>query len=266
MGLLLTACTHGEPAPAKPATATAPDSRPTAQDLGLRVELEPKALELLKAMSTRLAAARTMKFTAVATYESPARTGQPLAYFTRSDVTVQRPNQLRVLTPADGAPSDFYYDGKTMTAFSPASKLVAVAPAPPTIDAMLKAAYDQAAIYFPFADLIVSDPYADIADGLKVAFVVGQSQVVGDTTTDVIAVANDTVQGQLWIGAKDRLPRLFRATFFHEPGNFRHVVVLSNWKLDVPVPPGTFTAAGTAGAVQIPFASPDAKPTQGSKP
>ena len=198
LGLLLTACTHGEPAPATPATATAPASRPTAQDLGLRVELEPKALELLKAMSTRLAAARTMKFTAVATYESPARTGQPLAYFTRSDVTVQRPNQLRVLTPADGAPSDFYYDGKTMTAFSPASKLVAVAPAPPTIDAMLKAAYDQAAIYFPFADLIVSDPYADIADGLKVAFVVGQSKVVGDTTTDVIAVANDTVQGQLW--------------------------------------------------------------------
>lgn len=39
-----------------------------------------KAVELMQAMSATLAAAKTLSFTAVATYESPARTGQPLAY------------------------------------------------------------------------------------------------------------------------------------------------------------------------------------------
>jgi len=37
--------------------------------------LEPKAIDLLKAASSRLAAARTMTFTAVISYESPSRLG-----------------------------------------------------------------------------------------------------------------------------------------------------------------------------------------------
>ena len=70
--------------------------------------LEPKALEILKAMSDRLAAAHTLSFTAVATYESPTRIGPALAYTTISGVTLQRPDKLRVITPGDGPASEFY--------------------------------------------------------------------------------------------------------------------------------------------------------------
>jgi hypothetical protein len=243
--------------PTAPVTAPPPPSPPVVF-LPSQPELEPRAVELLQAMSRRLATARTMSFTAVATYESPARTGQPLAYTTRSEVTLQRPDKLRVITPADGPPSEFYFDGKTMMAYTPGAELVAVADAPPTIDAMLKAAYDLAAIYFPFTDVIVADPYGDIAPGLKLAFVVGQSQVIGGTTTDMVAVANDTTQAQIWIGAEDRLPRMIRATFFNERGNFRHVVELSDWRLDPPVPAGTFASDKAAQAKRIKFAPPGA--------
>src|SRR5580698_3841101 len=132
--------------------------------------LEPRAIDILKASSARLAAARSMKFTAVVSYESPSRLGPPLIYSTRSDVVMQRPNKLRIVSPGDGPPSEFYYDGKLMMAFAPTENLVAVADAPPTIDAALQAAYDGAAIYFPFTDVLVADPYADIAAGLKTAF------------------------------------------------------------------------------------------------
>jgi Predicted periplasmic protein (DUF2092) len=64
-------------------------------------------------------------------------------------------------------------------------KQTAVTLAPPTIDAALKTIYDSAAIYFPFTDLIVSDPYADLNPGLKHAYYVGQSTVIGGTTTDI---------------------------------------------------------------------------------
>src|SRR5271169_2285561 len=60
--------------------------------------LEPKAIELLKAASARLAAAHAMSFTSVETYESPSRLGIPLAYTTKSDVVLQRPDKLRVIT------------------------------------------------------------------------------------------------------------------------------------------------------------------------
>ena len=246
---------QGQPAQAAPP----PPPRPAAV-LPDRPQLEPKAVEILKAMSDRLAAAKTMTFTATVTYEAPARTGQPLAYTTLSEVTVRRPDGLKVVTPGDGSPSEFYYDGRTMTAYAPGPGLAAVADAPPTIDAMLKAAYDQAAIYFPFTDFIVSDPYKDMSEGLKLAFVVGQSQVVGGTLTDIVVVANDTLQAQIWIGAEDHLPRMMRATYFDEPGNFRHQVEFSRWALDEAVPAGTFTAEAAANAKRIRFGRPDMPP------
>src|SRR5438128_931218 len=82
--------------------------------------LEPKALDLLKAASNRLSAARSMTFTAEVTYESPSRSGQPLTHSTRSEVMLQRPDKLRVSTCCDGPGSNFYYDGKSMWAFAPA--------------------------------------------------------------------------------------------------------------------------------------------------
>lgn len=242
---------------AAPPAAAAP-AEPPARHLSPRVELEPRAMAILKGMCDRLTAARSLSFNAVATYESPARTGHPLAYATAFQVLMQRPNRLRVLMPGDGPPSEFYYDGARMVAYAPQEGLAAVADAPPTIDAMLKQAFDRAGIYFPFTDLIVSDPCKDLSEGLVIAFVVGQSKVVGGTTTDVIALANRQVQGQLWIGAEDKLPRLFRATFFEDPAVFRHAVAFSDWQIDPAVPADAFASAAANQARPMAFARPDA--------
>ena len=96
--------------------------------------LEPKAIEILKAACAKLAAAHSMSFAAVISYENPSRLGPPLMYTVRDDVTLQRPDKLKVITPGDGPASEFYYDGKTMSAFAPLENLVALASAPPTID------------------------------------------------------------------------------------------------------------------------------------
>jgi hypothetical protein len=253
----------GAPAVAGPAAGATTPAAPT--DLGLRVELEPKAVALLKAMSSKLAAAKTMTFTAVTTYESPARTGEPLAYTTISQVTLQRPDKLKVVTPGDGPPSEFYYDGKTAMAYAPDAGLVAVAEAPPTIDAMLEAAYHAAAIYFPFTDVIVAAPYKDLEPELRIAFVIGQSRVVGGVLTDMVAFVTDNVHAQIWIGANDKLPRMLRATFVDEPGKYRHVVEFSNWRLDPPIPSGAFASAAAAKAKRIEFARPDTVPPERSK-
>ena len=255
LGVLLSGCAaHDDKAPAQ--TAQSAGAPATVVFLPNQPELEPKAVELLKAMSAKLAGAKTLSFTSVATYESPARTGQPLAYMVKSEVMLERPNKLRVNTLGDGPRSDFIYDGKTVMAYTPGADLVAVAEAPDTIDATLKAAYDFAAIYFPFTDVIVSDPWQGIADQLRLAFVMGQSEVVGNTRTDIVVIANDTTQAQIWIGAEDRLPRRIRATYFNERGNFRHDAELSNWKVDRKLPAGTFASQQALKAKQVPFAPP----------
>ena len=240
--------------PAKPAPTAAPPA------------LEPKALAILKASSDRLAAAHTLAFTAVETYESPSRQGHPLVFVNKSEVTLQRPDKLRVITPGDGPASEFYYNGKTMTAFAPAENLIAVADAPPTIDAAMEAAYRLHGTYFPFDDLIVADPYKDMAEGLKLAYYIGQSHVVGDTTTDMVAYVDNGVFIEIWIGVEDKLPRLIHAVYLDDPAQLRHNLLLSDWKLDLSIPADAFAPANAAGAKHIPFAHPHPLPPPGAQP
>ena len=249
----------GAHAQATPAKASAPKSmaaKPAPQ-------LEAKVMELLRAMSGVLTSSSSLAFTAVATYESPSIVGPPLAFTTTSEVLMQRPNKLRVITSGDGRASEYYFDGKTLTAFAPSENLVAVAPAPPTIDAMLEMAFKDAAIYFPFADVLGADPFRNIAEGLNKAFYVGTSTAVGGTTTDVVAVVNDELFMQIWIGAEDKLPRRLRATYRGDPLLLRHQVDLSNWKLDPVVAAEAFASVNAANARRIPFAAPRAPSTTG---
>ena len=130
---------------------------------------------------------------------------------------------------------------------------------------MLKAAFDRAGIYFPFTDVIVADPYKDIAEGLVHAFYIGQSKVVGGTVTDMVAYADNDVFVQLWIGAEDKLPRLMRAVYRADKQRLRHQVELSNWKLNPPAAAAAFTSAKASAAKHIEFHHP-AAPPPGSKP
>jgi hypothetical protein len=237
--------------PAAPAPAAPPD-------LGLKVEIEPAAMALIKAMSDKLAAAKSMSFTAIAAYESPDRTGLPLSYATMSEVTLQRPDKLKVITPGDGPRTEFYYDGKTVQAYEPSAKLVAVAEAPSTTDAMLRAAFQRAAIYFPFTDLVVTDPMKAIVENLRIAFVVGKSTVVARVPTDIVVLVGKFAHVQLWLGSDDKLPRMVQAIFLEDPAHYRHTVRFSDWKLDPPLPADAFAFTPPAGTNRIPFAPPGA--------
>jgi hypothetical protein len=219
-------------------------------------DLEPRAIALLKASSDRLSAAKSLSFTAVELLEQPSRQGHPLAYATRSEVVVQRPDRLKVVTTGDGPASEFYYNGSTMAAFAPAENLLAVAVAPPTIDATLEAAYRSAGIYFPFTDLIVADPYKDMAEGLELAYYVGQSSVVEGITTDIVAYIDNGVFVQVWIGVDDRLPHRVRAVFLNDPERLRHDLELANWRLDSEAVTDTFTPINAESATRIQFAHP----------
>ncbi|MBK5354696.1 DUF2092 domain-containing protein [Pseudomonas sp. TH41] len=230
------------------------------------VQLEPKALEILKTMSARLVSTQGMSFKAITTYEKPSRLGPPLAYCTVALVNVQRPDRLRVLTSGDGPATEFYYNGKQAYAFARKENLLAQADAPPTIDATLEAAYQRAAIYFPFTDVIVADPYKDLSRDMRLAFYIGQSTVIGNTTTDVIAYASDTVFVQAWIGAQDKLPRMLRAVFRDDPTQSRHQVEFSDWKLSSAMPADFFKPEHIETAQRIQFAPPpDMRAPEGVK-
>ncbi len=229
-------------------------------------QLEPKALEILKAMSARLASTQGMSFKAVTTYEKPSRAGASLGLWhggPGQSATTGSPSRDEF---GDGPVTEFYYDGKKAYAFERKDNLLAQADAPPTIDATLEAAYQRAAIDFPFTDVIVADPYKDLSRDMRVAFYIGQSTVVGDTTTDVLAYTSESVFVQAWIGVQDKLPRRLRAVFLDDPTRSRHQVDFSDWKLESAMSAEFFKPDHIETAHRIQFSPPpDLRAPQGVK-
>jgi hypothetical protein len=222
--------------------------------------IDPKAIAILHAACDVLSGAKSMSFTAVDTYERAARNGQPLYYTVESKVTLQRPDKLRVIKVGDGVPDEFYYDGKTMSAYIPSANLVAVSDAPPTIDEMLDAAWDVAGIYFPFADVMMSHPCAVLEKNITSAFYVGQSVVVGGTTTDIVAIEGDGLQAELWIGASDHLPRMIRVTYPNEPAHAHYQTDYTDWQLGAAVDASAFKSDKAASAARMAFQPPPLSP------
>ncbi len=229
------------------------------------MDIEPAALALVKAMSDKLATAKTMSFTALATYESPDHTGEPLAYATLSEVTLQRPDKLRVISPGDGPRTEFYYDGKTSPGLRARGQYRGH---------RRGARYDRrhAAFglrarrhLFPFHRPHRLQPDGDDRRNLAIAFVVGKSTVIGGVTTDIVVLVGKYAHVQLWVGSEDKLPRMARAVFLGDPSHYRHTAQFSDWKIDPTLPANTFTFTAPAGAVRVAFASPGAPPPSPTK-
>ena len=94
------------------------------------LKVDQKALDIIRETSDVLAKARSLSFRVKRAFEEPAANGQPLFYTMSTDVVLQRPDKLKIVTLADGPPSEFYYDGKEMAVFLPSANLVAVEAAP----------------------------------------------------------------------------------------------------------------------------------------
>jgi len=253
----------GALAQSAPAAKTAPAAKPAAakaKKARVPLLIEQRALDVIKAASDKLAAANAMSFTAIVDVEYPSKLGPPLSFPVRYDVAMQRPDKLRVLQSGAGAPNEFYYDGKTMMAYLPDANLVAIADAPPTLEAAIQQAHEKAAIYYPFVDLLQADPYKAFSNKVLHAFHVGASGAVGGVPTEVVAWATNDAFIQMWVGTEDKLPRRIRAMFANDPLKLRHDMHLSNWQLNPAHPADTFMSAKAKAAQPIKFGKPAAPP------
>jgi hypothetical protein len=228
--------------------------------------MDQRALDILQKMSDALSNAKTMRFQARSMIPFETSAGVWINMYGISQVVMQGPDKLFVSTSGDLAPHDFYFDGKTVTLYSPAKNLYAIKSAPPAIDAMFEEAYNEEGKSFPFADILVSNPYAVLAEGLAGALYVGQSTIrplsgAGSVETDHLVFSNKDVEWQIWIDTKDRLPRMVCATYLDTVNEPSYTVEFGDWKLDEPVGADIFVFKNTTNASKIDFRY----PSQGGK-
>ncbi|MCB1965236.1 DUF2092 domain-containing protein [Accumulibacter sp.] len=215
---------------------------------------DQRALTLLKGMSDKLASAKTVGFKVRSLVPMPAPNGQYISLFGTSRVLMQRPDKLFVESRGDLFPIDLYCDGQTVTAaVGPGNELYAQQAAPgSTIDAILEKEHPAADALAPFVDLLVSDPYARLAKDLSGAFLVGES-TVGGVQTEHLAFTAKGVDWEIWIGTKDKLPRLVIVAYRSGERQPGFTVEFSDWKLDAPIPAQAFKVVLPKDATQLEF-------------
>ncbi len=218
-------------------------------------KIDPKALESLKRMSDSLAAAPAFTYRSRSVIEVPAGTGQFLTLFSAAKVALRRPDGLRAELSGEAPAFQFYYDGKTVTAFAPATKVYSKSPAPATVDAMLPDLEAETGIRFVTAPLFYSNPYSIFTRGLLSGIVVGPVMVDGELC-EHLAFRSPGVNWEIWIEAGGNgLPRRLAVTFTDRPNFPRTIVEFSNWNLRPWLTAGSFAFRPPAGAREIPFGS-----------
>jgi len=214
---------------------------------------EERALKLLRGMSDTLTKAKSLSFKARSLVPFAVPTGQYVSLFASSRVVLQRPDKLYVETRGDLFANDLYFNGKTMTAVALGKKHYSQRQAEgATIDAIVKDAYPGSDALAPFVEMLVSDPYAVLTKDLSSAIWVGQSEI-GGVKTDHLAFTAKGLDWEIWIGTRDKLPRLMVVSYRDGERQPTFTVEFHDWKLDAPVSARTFNYTIPKGAVKLEF-------------
>ena len=234
-------------------TLLIPSSLPAAEKPQKAPRVDPKALELLKRMSTTLGNTKAFTYRAKNIVEVPAETGQFLTLFSTSEVALRRPNKLRSRLRGEAPSFDFFYNGATVAAFAPGTNVYSETKAPATIDEMLPDLEQETGIRFATTPLLLSNPYPALTSGLTSGVVIGPATVNG-VNCEHLAFRAPGVNWEIWIESSARaLPRRLAVTFTDRTNFPRTIVEFSNWNLHPWLWASDFTFRKPAGATEIPF-------------
>jgi hypothetical protein len=164
---------------------------------------EADARNLFKAMSGYMAAQKAIAFQYDTTLEIVTKDKQKLALASSGQITLNRPDKIRVTRTGGFAEVEFLFDGKTLTLFGKTANLYGQLEVPSTIDHLIDELRDTYRRPAPGADLLVSN----INDKLMATVVNVKdlgSGVIGGVECDHLAFRTKEVDWQIWIAQGSR--------------------------------------------------------------
>lgn len=213
--------------------------------LSAKADISPEAMALAKAVSAKLAPAKTIQLTATHKLDAELSSSTKLNKCPLT-ITVKRPNQCYVLQPAGAETRELAYDGKTLSLIQPELKLHSLESLKASsIEQFADAMDERFGFRPPVAELLASDLPGQLFVNATSAKVAGK-EWVGWTRCERLHIEQDGLTGDLWVGVKDKLPRRMVLTFTSIKGQPKWDIRLTNWKLDPQVNESLFTKrAGT---------------------
>jgi hypothetical protein len=205
-------------------------------------------------MATYLGSAEQFTFRADVTFDHVLPTGQKLQFTATEDVALRRPNGLYIEWRGDLGNRQFWYDGKAVTIYDPASAFFGSDVAPPEIDGMLDKVAMQLKFTPPLTDFLYSDPYKGVRSSIQYGFSFGDTEVNGRICRG-LAFVEKHIDWQIWIDTgPQRVPCKLIITYKNNPSLPQFSAVFSEWDFAPRIAASTFTAEMPPGVEAVPFA------------
>ena len=260
------------------AAAQEPPPPPVEPDLAPAARLvEPRADQLVRQMSDRLAKAAAFAVEAEEVYDEVPDQSPRVQLTAIRRAVVRRPDRFAGDVSGDALNRSFWYDGKTLTALDKEQNVWTSGAVPPTIDGALDWAFDTTGTVVPLADFAYADVYARLMEGVERGVYLGIHEA-GGVPCHHLSFEQATIDWQLWIDAgPEPLPRKLVIAYKTEDEVPQYSVTFRKWNLQASVPDELFRFEPPEGArrVEIPAfvgegvpdaapagAAPEAKPTK----
>lgn len=244
-GLLLATlvpCLHAAPVEAKPA-APAPT---TAADS----ERDPAALAALDRMGAALRALKQFSLTSDASTEVVLDDGQKIELDGVVTYKVKAPNQLFLELRSDRQLRQLFYDGSTLSVYSPRLKYYAqVDGMSATLGDLVEDAATRYGIDLPLADMFLWGTDKAPKTAIRGALYIGGGTVDGEPV-DQYAFKQEGVDWQLWVSTATSLPKKLIITSLDDPALPQYRAQL-RWDTRTPVAETAFRFAPPADASRI---------------
>jgi hypothetical protein len=169
--------------------------------------VDPAAIQALKAMGAHLQTLKRFQVSTDLTAERVLADGQKLQHTATADLDVDRPNKLWVRMFSARSERELFYDGKTVTLYTPAQKYYSTVAFSDTLDVLIDRLQDKYAVEVPLSDLFLwGTPNAPL-DKIESAMNAGQD-FIDDDLCDHYAFRQGKIDWQIWITAGNKpLPR-----------------------------------------------------------
>lgn len=214
--------------------------------------LPPRPEDLLRQMSALLEATKAFSFHAEINYDDLVRDEFMVQYAGALDVSVRRPDRLRVDYRDDLSAKRLWYRRDTMTLLDRGHNVYSVAKVPSQLDPALDEFAQKYGVSVPLGDLLFEDPDEVLLADLRQAMWVGLNDVDGDPCHHLVFL-KENVDVQLWLEPGERrLPRKLVVTYKNLPGAPQYVANLMDWDLSPKLPESDFTPV-TADATKVDF-------------
>lgn len=242
--------------------ASAADKAPPATSAS---QIDPDAMAALDKMGAELRSHNNFDMKADITREDVLGSGQKLQYAGTVEVEARRPDRFKMSVVSDLRDREIFYDGKTVTVYSPRLGYYASFDAPPTIAQTLKVATDKYGVELPLADLFTWGTDPSLTARVKSAFLVRPEHINGQLCNHY-AFRQEKVDWQIWIQQNGpALPCKLVITSRADPAMPQYTSEM-HWSFPTTIADDTFTFAPPANAHKIVMATLMSGDTKGAKP